>query len=146
MARTFAALLRDHRLAARLSQEDLAEAAGISAGAVGAYERGVRLRPHRVTLARLADALGLTETDRSQFITSAQRRLGQLRPPEEPVVVELWRTLLDTQSDDQLNATANSAIELLRAINDTVELATCWTLLWRPAAICFSTATAGWTR
>jgi transcriptional regulator with XRE-family HTH domain len=129
MARNFATLLRNHRLAARLSQEELAEAAHISAAAVGAYERGVRLSPHRVTLGRLADALGLMGADHAHFMVSAQRRLGHLHPPEEAAVVELWRTLLDTQSDDQLNATANSAIELLRAINDTVELATCWTLL-----------------
>jgi len=129
MARNFATLLRNHRLAARLSQEELAEAAHISAAAVSAYERGVRLSPHRVTLSRLADALGLTGADRAYFTASAQRRLGHLHQPEQAAVVELWRTLLDIQSDDQLNATANAAIELLHAINDTVELATCWTLL-----------------
>jgi transcriptional regulator with XRE-family HTH domain len=129
MARNFATLLRNHRLAAGLSQEELAEAARISAAAVGAYERGVRLSPHRVTLGRLAEALGLTGADHAHFMASAQRRLGHLPPSEEAPVVELWRTLLDTQSDEQLHATANSAIELLRAIDDTVELATCWTLL-----------------
>ena len=129
MARNFATLLRSHRLAARLSQEELAEAARISTAAIGAYERGVRLTPHRVTLDRLADALGLTGADRSHFMTSAQRKLGHLHPPEEAAVVELWRTLLDIQSDEQLNATANGAIELLRAIDDTVELTICWTLL-----------------
>jgi transcriptional regulator with XRE-family HTH domain len=129
MGPDFATLLRNHRLAARLSQEELAETARISTGAVGAYERGVRLRPHRVTLGRLADALGLTVTDRTHFITSAQRRLGPLHAPEESAVVGLWRTLLDIQSDEQLRATADAAIELLRAIDDTVELATCWSLL-----------------
>jgi transcriptional regulator with XRE-family HTH domain len=128
MALNFATLLRNHRLAARVSQEEHAEAAHISAAAVGAYERGVRLSPHRVTIGRLADALGLTGSDRAHFMASAQRRLGNQHPPEEAAVIELWRTLLDTQSDDQLKAPANSAIELLRAINDTVELATCWTL------------------
>ena len=129
MAHDFATLLRNHRLAARLSQEELAEAARISTGAVGAYERGVRLSPHRATLTRLADALGLTGADRAHFMASARRRLAHMRHPEEAAVIELWRTLLDTQSDDQLNATANSAIELLQAISDTVELATCWILL-----------------
>jgi transcriptional regulator with XRE-family HTH domain len=129
MAHNFATLLRNHRLAARLSQEELAEAARISTAAVGAYERGVRLSPHRVTLARLADALGLTGGDHAHFMTSAQRKLGHLYPPKEAAVVELWRKLLDIQSDEQLNATADSAIELLRAIDDSVELAICWTLL-----------------
>jgi transcriptional regulator with XRE-family HTH domain len=129
MARPFATLLRDHRLAAGLSQEELAEAARISAAAVGAYERGVRLRPHRVTIARLADALNLIGTDRSDFTMSAQRRLRRARPPREAAVVELWRTLLDTQSDDQVTETSNAAIELLNAIDDAHELAACWTLL-----------------
>ena len=129
MARNFATLLRNHRLAARLSQEELAEAARISTGAVGAYERGVRLAPHRVTLARLADALGLTGAVRGRFTASAQRKLGHQHPPEDAAVVELWRTLLEIQSDEQLSATANAAIELLRAIDDTVDLALCWTLL-----------------
>jgi len=129
MARNFAMLLRNHRLAARLSQEALAEAARISTAAVGAYERGVRLAPHRATLERLADALGLTGTDRAHFTTSVRRKLGRLHAPEAPAAVELWRTLLDVQSDEQLNATADVAIELLSAIDDTVELATCWTLL-----------------
>jgi transcriptional regulator with XRE-family HTH domain len=129
MARNFATLLRHHRLAARLSQEELAEAARISTAAVGAYERGVRLTPHRVTLARLADTLGLTGADRAHFMTSPERKLGHLHPPGEAAVVELWRTLLDIQSDDQLNATADAAIELLRPIDDTVALAICWTLL-----------------
>ena len=84
---------------------------------------------HRVTLDRLADALGLTGADRAHFMKSAQRKLGYLHPPEEAAVVELWRTLLDIQSDEQLNATADAAIELLRPIDDTVELAICWTIL-----------------
>jgi transcriptional regulator with XRE-family HTH domain len=129
MARNFARLLRHHRLVARLSQEELAEAARISTAAVGAYERGVRLAPHRVTLDRLADALRLTGTDRSHFTTSAGRRLARLHAPEHSTVVELWRTLLETQSDEQLMATADAAIELLSTIDDTVELATCWMLL-----------------
>lgn len=129
MARNFATLLRNHRLAARLSQEELAEAARISTGAVGAYERGVRLSPHRATLGRLADALALTGAKRATFMASARRRLSHLHAPQEAAVVELWRTLLDIQSDDQVDATANAAIELLSAVNDPVELASCWTLL-----------------
>jgi predicted Zn-dependent protease len=89
----------------------------------------VRLTPHRVTLDRLADALGLTGADRIHFVTSARRKLDHVDPPQEAAVVELWRRLLDIQSDEQLNATADAAIELLRAIDDTVELASCWTLL-----------------
>ncbi len=125
----FAILLRDSRLAARLSQEELAEAARISVAAVGAYERGVRLAPHRATLARLADALGLTGSDRGYFMTAPPRKLGRPRRPEDAAVVELWRTLLDVQTDEQLTSTANAAVELLRPLDDDAELAMCWTLL-----------------
>jgi transcriptional regulator with XRE-family HTH domain len=126
---TFGALLRHYRLTAGLSQEELAEAAHISTAAVGAYERGVRLAPHRISLARLADALGLTDTERTQFMMSAQRKLGPRPRRVYTAVVELWRRLLETQSDEQFNGTAQTAIELLDCIDDTAELALCWTLL-----------------
>jgi len=129
MVSDFARLLRNHRLAVCLSQEELAEAACVSTAAIGAYERGVRLAPHRVTLDRLADALRLTGADRAHFTTSTRRKLAHPHPPEHSAVVGLWRTLLETQSDEQLSATAATAIELLAAINDTVELAACWMLL-----------------
>lgn len=129
MPSKFATTLRTHRLASRLSQEELAEAAGISSAAVGAYERGVRLAPHPVTLIRLADALGLTGADRTHFMVSAPRKLGSPRPPQEVAVVELWRRVLDLQSDEQLNGTANAAIDLLGAIDNTADLRACWAAL-----------------
>jgi predicted ATPase/DNA-binding XRE family transcriptional regulator len=70
----FATLLRAHRLSAQLSQEALAEAARISVSAIGAYERGVRVSPHRETVRLLADALQLTGTERADFETAARRR------------------------------------------------------------------------
>ncbi|MDQ2831377.1 MAG: helix-turn-helix domain-containing protein, partial [Chloroflexota bacterium] len=47
----FGALLRRHRLAASLSQEALAERAGLSANAVAALERGRRSAPRPDTVA-----------------------------------------------------------------------------------------------
>jgi len=47
---TFGALLRRHREASGLSQEQLAERAGLSSDAVSTLERGVRQTPHRATL------------------------------------------------------------------------------------------------
>src|SRR5215831_12030634 len=55
----FGALLRRYRLEAGLSQEELAERAGMSSKAIGALERGDRQRPYPATVRRLADALGL---------------------------------------------------------------------------------------
>ncbi len=52
-------LLRRHRREAGLTQEELAEQAGISARAVSDIERGLRTTIYRDTAKRLADALKL---------------------------------------------------------------------------------------
>jgi predicted ATPase/DNA-binding XRE family transcriptional regulator len=69
----FAALLRRYRLAAELSQEELAERAHLSRLAVSALERGVRRAPYRDTVRMLADALGLSDDDRAQLEASVGR-------------------------------------------------------------------------
>ena len=53
----FGGLLRRHRMAAGLSQEELAERAGLSARGVSDLERGARTAPRLETLRLLADAL-----------------------------------------------------------------------------------------
>src|SRR4029453_4480151 len=55
----FAALLRQLRAAARLTQEELAEAAGLSPRSVSDLERGVNRTARRGTAELLAGALGL---------------------------------------------------------------------------------------
>jgi transcriptional regulator with XRE-family HTH domain len=50
----FGALL--HRLAAGLSQAELAERAGLSARGISDLERGVRQAPYPATLRRLAES------------------------------------------------------------------------------------------
>jgi predicted ATPase/DNA-binding XRE family transcriptional regulator len=61
----FGELLRQYRLAAGLTQEELAELARISVRAIGALERGARRTPHKETLRLLADALNLSEDDQA---------------------------------------------------------------------------------
>jgi predicted ATPase/transcriptional regulator with XRE-family HTH domain len=68
----FADLLRQHRIASALSQEALAERAGISARAVSDLERGVKQRPHLETVRMLADALGLTGTERATLAVASR--------------------------------------------------------------------------
>lgn len=63
----FGDLLRQHRNAAGLTQEDLAERAGLSVDTISLLERGEHRRPHRYTMQSLADALGLSQTDRIRF-------------------------------------------------------------------------------
>src|SRR5450432_3392732 len=79
--RSFGALLREFRLAARLSQEALAERAGMSARGISDLERGVHRVPYRHTLMRLLDALGLDREQRAA-LEAASRRAG--RPAASP--------------------------------------------------------------
>jgi tetratricopeptide (TPR) repeat protein/transcriptional regulator with XRE-family HTH domain len=70
----FAGLLRRLRREARLTQEDLAEAAGLSVRAVAYLERGVVSTPQKETVRLLADALGLTGPVRAEFEAAARGR------------------------------------------------------------------------
>ena len=69
----FGALLRHHRLSAGLSQEALAERAGISAPAIAALERGRRVAPRPETLLLLSRALVLTPEDQELFLLGTNR-------------------------------------------------------------------------
>jgi non-specific serine/threonine protein kinase len=73
---TFGELLRRYRLAASISQERLAERAGVSSRSIQAIERGEN-RPQQETARRLAEALALDEQDRArllQGVTPVPRR------------------------------------------------------------------------
>lgn len=85
--------LRRFRVAAGLSQEALAERAGLSVQAVGALETGKRRRPYPHTVAVLADALELSIEDRGVLtnarVTSAlavETTLPLLPPPPVPLI------------------------------------------------------------
>jgi transcriptional regulator with XRE-family HTH domain/tetratricopeptide (TPR) repeat protein len=71
-AGTFGALLRRYREAAALSQEGLAERAGLSAVTISALERGTRRTPHLTTVDVLATALALDATDRAALVAAAR--------------------------------------------------------------------------
>jgi tetratricopeptide (TPR) repeat protein/transcriptional regulator with XRE-family HTH domain len=63
----FAGLLRQLRVEAGLSQEELAEAAGVGVRTVSDLERGVALTARKETARLLADALGLAGATRASF-------------------------------------------------------------------------------
>ncbi len=65
-------LLRRLRTSAALSQEALAERAGLSARAVGDLERGIHHAPRLETVRLLADALNLDAQDRSALLAAAR--------------------------------------------------------------------------
>jgi tetratricopeptide (TPR) repeat protein/transcriptional regulator with XRE-family HTH domain len=72
----FAGLLRELRTEAGLTQEELAEAAGLTSRAISYLERGEVTTPHKETVRLLADALRLVGPARAQFETTARRRAG----------------------------------------------------------------------
>lgn len=70
---TLGAQLRRHRVAAALTQERLAEKAGISPAGVAALESGRRRSPRLTTVSLLADALGLDAAQRASLASAAAR-------------------------------------------------------------------------
>ena len=69
---TFGDLLRRIRGSADLTQEDLAGRTGLTSQAISLLERGVRRRPHRYTVQKLAEALELTGQDLARFEAAAR--------------------------------------------------------------------------
>ena len=73
-ALTFAGLLRQLRAEARLTQEELAEAAGISPRSVSDLERGINRTARKETAALLAGTLGLPGAVAELFVAAARGR------------------------------------------------------------------------
>jgi transcriptional regulator with XRE-family HTH domain len=74
---SFAGLLRQFRTEARLTQEELAEAAGLSPRSVSDLERGINRTARKDTAALLADAL-------SRLAVPDRACAGQERAAEYP--------------------------------------------------------------
>jgi predicted ATPase/transcriptional regulator with XRE-family HTH domain len=75
---TFSGLLRQRRREADLTQEALAERAGVSVRAIADLERGVIRAPRRDTLEMLASALGLSPDERREW-DALRRKLSKRR-------------------------------------------------------------------
>ena len=90
----FGPLLRRLRLAAGLSQEELAERSGLSRRGISALETGYRATPRPETVRLLADALGLDDAARAELVTAARPEVAALtdaRPRTAPVAARRWR-------------------------------------------------------
>ena len=72
------------RARAGMSQEELAERAGLSAHAISALERGTRTRPYPHTVRSLAEALALADDERMALIAAVPNRR---RPESDPAHV-----------------------------------------------------------
>jgi class 3 adenylate cyclase/transcriptional regulator with XRE-family HTH domain/tetratricopeptide (TPR) repeat protein len=78
----FGGLLRRHRLAAGLTQQALADQAGLSVRGIADLERGVRRFPHFHTVRCLAQALDLTPAERVALVAAGRRPEQGLREAE----------------------------------------------------------------
>src|SRR5258708_29532533 len=73
---SFGALLRGYRGKCGLTQEELAERAGLHAQEISQLERGVVRRPRSTTVEFLAEALKLDGQERETFIAAARGGQG----------------------------------------------------------------------
>src|SRR3954463_11756336 len=71
---SLAVRLRALREAAGLSQEELAERAGLSSHAISALERGTRTRPYPHTMRALCEALGADADERAALVAAVPAR------------------------------------------------------------------------
>src|SRR5262245_54012489 len=78
---TFAHLLSHFRHAAALSQEALAERAGLSQRGISDLERGLSQAPRLETVRMLADALALGDEERQALLAAARPHLRRTGPP-----------------------------------------------------------------
>src|SRR5215217_8258105 len=69
----FGDLLRRYRVAAGLTQEELAEQAGLSTRGISDLERGARGLPRKDTLHMLLQALDLAPDDRAALVAAGRR-------------------------------------------------------------------------
>ncbi|MBV9174369.1 MAG: helix-turn-helix transcriptional regulator [Chloroflexi bacterium] len=79
---TFSARLRRDRLATGLTQDALAQRAGLSVRGIADLERGMRSSPYPQTVERLVSSLGLAKADSGVLRAAAprSRATGQRRP------------------------------------------------------------------
>jgi len=86
----FADALKRYRQAAGLTQEALAERAGLSREAISALERGARQSPHKDTVQLLAAALRLADAERAALAAAARPHVA---PPASSIRVTAPTTL-----------------------------------------------------
>jgi predicted ATPase/transcriptional regulator with XRE-family HTH domain len=99
----FGALLKQFRLDAGMTQQDLAERAKLSVEAISTLERGARTRPHSETVNLLARALDLLPRCEAQL----KGAVDPSRRPQRPDVPSASRLRL-LRSDDEAATTRNN--------------------------------------
>jgi predicted ATPase/DNA-binding XRE family transcriptional regulator len=107
---TFGALLKQYRQANGLTQEALAERAGLSTRAISDLERGINRTPRQETLERLSQALRLPPRKRALLTASAHPSVdtagageSEAHPPHN---LPVWLTPLIGRETDVTRVTA----------------------------------------
>ena len=113
-ALSFADLLRQLRALVRLTQEELAEAAGLSPRSVSDLERGITRTARKDTALLLADALGLSGPVRDVFVEAAR---GRARATDVLTALTASRNNLPTPVDSFIGRQME-----LREITDAVRM------------------------
>jgi predicted ATPase/DNA-binding XRE family transcriptional regulator len=106
--RAFGVLLRRHRLNAGLTQEGLAEGAGLSVRGISDLERGVNKTPYVATILRLSDALQLSDEQRTELEAAISRHRGPSIQRHVLQLPEQFTSLLGREKD------VAAAVHLLR--------------------------------
>ena len=109
---SFAGLLRQLRAEAMLTQEELAEAAGVSPGSVSNLERGINRTAHKDTAVLLAGALGLAGPVQEVFVAAAR---GQAPAAEVLAAMSASRNNLPAPVDSFVGRQMELA-EITRAV------------------------------
>jgi predicted ATPase/transcriptional regulator with XRE-family HTH domain len=114
---SFGNLLRRLRSAAALSQEELAERAGLSRNGISDLERGARQVPRLETVRMLADALDLGDGDRQAFLAAARPALlAPVLPDDSPLLG------VSTSDPSRLPAPLNPLVGRTAELNSICEL------------------------
>ena len=114
---SFGNLLRRLRSAAALSQEELAERAGLSRNGISDLERGARQVPRLETVRMLADALDLRDSDRQAFLAAARPALlAPVLPDNSPLLG------VSTSALSRLPAPLNPLVGRTAELNPICEL------------------------
>ena len=116
----FAGLLRQLRTQAGLTQEELAEAAGLSPRSVSDLERGINRTARKDTAVLLAEALNLAEPVRGSFVAAARGRapaagvLASMQRQPQAVLRLVDCSLLTPPRDGPDGRSRYSMLETLR--------------------------------
>ena len=127
---TFATLLHAYRIAAGLSQAQLAERANVSVGAIGSLEQGLRKSPYPHTVHCISDALDLDAEERALLLEIAKS--GRRRKPEHDKTRELVQLLTEGRT---ITVTGAAGAGKTRNVSEVIGELISWMLTGEPLAI-----------